>query len=174
MSANRKKMLNTVGAQAKYFRILYLLTTVFFIAGTFIVTRIAFSADSIAVISNLSDKSAIQLVKSAATPVPKDTLSSRIPPQIEASRIKITIGETRDIPVTGAANSRDSSFAGNRRSAKQKRKRINNYRTENRRNDADNFRRRKTADVDRRSRRQTFDGGTPKIKSRRTSSQRKR
>lgn len=78
----------------KSVRILCLLTAVFFIAGAFVIARITFSANNI----NSPNKSKNQLIKLAAAPEPKNIQS-----QTSASRIKITIGETRSVPVAGAA-----------------------------------------------------------------------
>ena len=87
--------------KSKRVRILCLLTSVFLVIGNLAVTRITFSADGFI----LPNKSANQFIKPAATPEPENAAPSNVPPQTSAFRIKLMIGETRDVSVTGAADS---------------------------------------------------------------------
>jgi len=101
MSPKKGKFTKQRRLKPKYIRSLCVLTSVFFITATLIITRITFSADGIV----LPNKSTVQILKSAATPEPTKTPPSNVPPQAAALRIKLIIGETRDVSVPGAANS---------------------------------------------------------------------
>lgn len=100
MTANRKKFIKQRLTKTKYARILCLLTVVFFVVGTFLITTITFSADKVP----LPVKSTIQFIKSAPTPEVKIDTPSNIPQQSALTRIKLLTGETRNVPTVIAAN----------------------------------------------------------------------
>ncbi len=101
MSPKRGKFTKQHRTKSKRIRILYLLISVFVVTGTLVTTRITFSADDII----LPNKSTVHFIKPAVTPEPKNTPASNVPAQTSAFRIKLMIGETRDVSVTGAVNS---------------------------------------------------------------------
>jgi hypothetical protein len=101
MTASRKKFIKHRLTKTKYARILCLLTAVFFIAGTCLITTITFSADKVPPLI----KPIVQFIKLAATPEPKIDTPSNIPQQSALTRIKLLIGETRNVTTILTANS---------------------------------------------------------------------
>jgi hypothetical protein len=73
---------------------------IFLITGAFVINRITFSANDI----TLRDKSTLQSISSRITPEPTNTPPSNAPPQTMIRRIKLLVGETRDVPVLGTGN----------------------------------------------------------------------
>lgn len=80
--------------KVKYVRILCFLTAAFCAAASFFIARITLSANG-----------GIFPKKSAVTAAPENTPTSQTPPQTQAARIKITIGEPQDIPFASGINS---------------------------------------------------------------------
>jgi hypothetical protein len=78
--------------KVKYVRIFCFLSAAFCVAGPFLLTRITLSANG-----------AIFPKKSAVQGAPENTPTFQVPPQTQVSRIKIVIGETKEIPVAAVA-----------------------------------------------------------------------
>lgn len=94
MFSDNKKRAKPHKLKGLFAGILYSCALLALATAAFIITRITFSADRAAVFPADSQKKIERLVSAA----PANTPSSNVPPQTQAQRIKITIGETRDVP----------------------------------------------------------------------------
>jgi hypothetical protein len=94
MFPTKKTFVKQNKIKVKCVRILCFLIAAFCVAGSFLITRITFSAND-----------GIFPKKIVVAPAPETTPTSQIPPPKQAERIKITIGEPQDIPFAAGINS---------------------------------------------------------------------
>ncbi|HSK73935.1 MAG TPA: pilus assembly protein N-terminal domain-containing protein, partial [Pyrinomonadaceae bacterium] len=100
MSSTKKTFVKQDKIKVKHIGILCFLTLAFGVTISFLITKNTLSANS-AIPTN---KIILQSDKTTAEAKPEETpLPSKIPTQTEAARIKIVIGETREVPVPAAA-----------------------------------------------------------------------
>lgn len=91
MHPAKKNYLKRHKLKAKNIAALWCVAALLCIAGSFLITRNTFSANG--------GKSTAEPDKLAVRATPESTPTSKIPPQTQVLRVKITINETRDVPV---------------------------------------------------------------------------